>query len=462
MPASRRRLLWLLPLIVVLVAGFFAVRGRHEALRYATVPAGRGDIVDVVGATGLLQAVITVQVGSQVSGTISWLGADFNSTVKKNQVVAKLEPSSFQARLNQAAANLASAKANVDRSQAAIDDAKQKYERAQELAKQQLVPESDLETARATYQSAVAQHQANKAAVKQAEAAVNQAQVDLDHTVISAPVDGVVLARNVDIGQTVAASFQAPVLFVIANDLSRMQVNASIDEADIGRVRVGQEVTFTVDAFPEQNFAGRVEQVRLQPVTAQNVVTYNTIISVDNSSLRLMPGMTATVSVVVRKATNAVRVPTSALRFRPEGYVAPTGAGRPGAAASGAAGGQGGGAGAAARGQGGGFAGGRQGGGQGGPGGIGGGRTGGQGRPGGGEWRGQRPGLVFVLGPDGQPRATPVKLGISDGRFVEVIDGLQEGAPVITGIEEPGRPQVTASPSSTNPFQPGRFQPRSR
>src|SRR5512143_2919246 len=335
MPASRRRLLWLILIPVLLVAAIF-LRGRRGNALYSTVAVDRGDIVDVVGATGLLQAVITVQVGSQVSGTISWLGADFNSTVKKNQVVAKLEPSSFQARLNQAAANLASAKANVDRSQAAIDDAKQKYGRAQELAKQQLVPESDLETARATYQSALAQHQANKAAVKQAEAAVNQAQVDLDHTVISAPVDGVVLARNVDIGQTVAASFQAPVLFVIANDLSRMQVNASIDEADIGRVRVGQEVTFTVDAFPDQNFAGRVEQVRLQPVTAQNVVTYNTIISVDNSSLRLMPGMTATVSVVVRKATNAVRVPTSALRFRPEGYVVPTGSGRPGATAAGA------------------------------------------------------------------------------------------------------------------------------
>ena len=325
------------------VAGFFLLRGRGEAARYATVPAGRGDIVDVVGATGVLQAVITVQVGSQVSGTINWLGADFNSTVKKDQVVARLEPSAFRARVNQAAANLSSAKANVDRSQAAIDDAKQKYERSQELAKQQLVPDSDLETARSNYQSALAQHQANKAAVKQADAALNQAQVDLDHTVISAPVDGVVLARNVDIGQTVAASFTAPVLFVIANDLKNMQVNASIDEADIGRVRVGQDVTFTVDAFPDQAFAGRVEQIRLQPVTAQNVVTYNTLISVDNSKLRLMPGMTATVSVVVRKAENAVRIPTSALRFRPEGFEGRA----PGAASTGQGGG------ATSRGQGG-------------------------------------------------------------------------------------------------------------
>ena len=459
MAASRRRLLWLLPLVVLAGAGFFLLRGRSEAARYSTVPVGRGDIVDVVGATGVLQAVITVQVGSQVSGTISELNADFNSTVKKGQVVARLEPSSIQARVNQAAANLASARANVDRSQAAIDDAKQKYGRAQELAKQRLLPESDLETARANYQSAVAQHQANKAAVKQSEAALNQAQVDLGHTVITAPVDGVVLARNVDIGQTVAASFQAPVLFVIANDLARMQVNASIDEADIGRVRVGQDVTFTVDAFPEQNFAGRSEQVRLQPVTAQNVVTYNTIISVDNSRLRLMPGMTATVSVIVRKAANALRVPTAALRFRPEGYEGAAGGpprggrgrrgtgrrrggARPGRRRCGAKPGR-------PRGRGRRSTGWRR-------------RCarGGDARGGG----GPRPGLVFVLGPDGQPKATQVKLGISDGRFVEVREGLQEGAAVITGIEEPGsRPTQAASPAaSTNPFQPGRFQPRNR
>ncbi len=246
--------------------------------------------------------------------------------------------------------------------------------------------------------------------------------MDLDHTVITAPVDGVVLARNVDVGQTVAASFQAPVLFVIANDLSHMQVNASIDEADIGRVRAGQDVTFTVDAFPEQKFQGRLEQVRLQPVTTQNVVTYNTIISVENPRLRLMPGMTATVSVIVRSRPNALRVPTAALRFRPEGFVDPRAA-----AQRGASGGTGGGAardraehapvrraadahahaGRLRQGRGGGDA---------------------QGGAGGG-----RPGLVFVLGPDGQPKATPVKLGISDGRFVEVVDGLAEGARVVTG-----------------------------
>jgi HlyD family secretion protein len=458
-------LLWLLLIPVILVAAVF-LRGRRGTTRYVTVAVDRGDIVDVVGATGVLQAVITVQVGSQVSGTIKELMADFNSTVKKDQVIARLDPSSFVARVNQSKANLASARANVERSQAAIDDAKQKYDRARELAKQNLVPASDLESARATYEGAVAQHHANLAAVKQANAALNQAQVDFDHTVITAPVDGVVLARNVDVGQTVAASFQAPVLFVIANDLARMQVNASIDEADIGRVRAGQDVTFTVDAFPEQKFEGRLEQVRLQPVTTQNVVTYNTIISVDNARLRLMPGMTATVSVIVRNRPNALRVPTAALRFRPEGFEDRRAAGQRGAAAGPASGvtagtpatggfGPRGGSGELgarsgsergdwrARMQGGSEAGGR---------------TGESHAPGG------RPGLVFVLGPDGQPKATPVKLGISDGRFVELVEGIAEGTLVLTGIEESAgpRPQASASPGTNNPFTPQRPQPRNR
>jgi HlyD family secretion protein len=459
MPASRRRLLWLILIPVLLVAAVF-LRGRRGNTLYVTVAVDRGDIVDVVGATGLLQAVITVQVGSQVSGTISELGADFNSTVKKGQVIARLEPSSFQARVNQARANLASARANVERSQAAIDDAKQKFDRARELAKQDLLPPADLESARATYEGAVAQHHADEAAVKQAAAALNQAQVDLDHTVITAPVDGVVLARNVDVGQTVAASFQAPVLFVIANDLTRMQVNASIDEADIGRVKAGQDVTFTVDAFPDQKFQGRLEQVRLQPVTTQNVVTYNTIITVDNSQLKLMPGMTATVSVIVRSRSNVLRVPTSALRFRPEGFVDQRAASQRGAAQSAAAGGAAAPAGAPAGAEE------RRRTGTGGPGaGFGGARTH---RPGGAEAAPAaggdgRPGLIFVLGGDAQPKPTPVKLGISDGRFVEVVAGVDEGARVVTALESGGaRPQGSASPGTTNPFTPQRPQPRNR
>jgi HlyD family secretion protein len=466
MPAPRRRLLWLLLIPVVLVAAFLTIRARRDTPRYGTVAVDRGDIAELVGATGVLQAVVTIQVGSQVSGTISELHADFNSRVKKGEVIAKLEQSLFMARLNQARANLASAQANVARSQAAIDDAKQKYDRAKELAAQNLVPATDLETARATYEGAVAQHQADMAAVKQAQAAVNQAQVDVDHTVITAPVDGVVLARNVDIGQTVAASFQAPVLFVIANDLAQMQVNASIDEADIGRVRAGQDVTFGVDAFPDDTFHGRVDQVRLQPVTTQNVVTYNTIITVDNESLRLMPGMTATVSVIVRKHENVLRIPAAALRFRPEGYEEARGpaqpvGGRPGAGGgTGPAASPGPGAGAGGQRPGGGFGAG------GGPG-QGGGAArrraqgmGGAGAAGGGAHG--RPGVVFVPGPGDEPKANPVRLGLSDGRYVEVVDGLSEGAKVITGAEDArsaARPQPSAS---TNPFQPQRFQPRTR
>ena len=463
MPAPRRRLLWFLLLPVVLVAAFLTIRARRDTPRYATIAVDRGDVADVVGATGILQAVITVQVGSQVSGTIEHLYADFNSTVKKDQVVAKLEQSLFIARLNQAKANLASARAQVERSQAAIDDAKQKYERARELAAKDLVPPSDLESARATYEGAVAQNAADKAAVKQSEAAQNQAQVDLDHTVITAPVDGVVLARNVDIGQTVAASFTAPVLFVIANDLTHMEVNASIDEADIGRVRTGQDVTFGVDAFPDDTFRGRVEQVRLQPVTTNNVVTYNTIITVDNESLRLMPGMTATVSVIVRRRDKVLRIPAAALRFRPEGYEDTRGT-RP---AGGAPGGMSGPPVAASLGPGA-----RPGGGQG-TGGPGGGAwrrraeggapaTGGAapGRPGGGTGR---PGLVFVLGPGDAAKPNPVKLGLSDGRYIEVVEGLEEGAKVVTGFEDARSPRPQPSASGTNnPFQPGRFQPRTR
>ena len=316
----RRTLLALVALVVVALAVAVVLSRRQAAPKYATAAVDRGDIVETVGATGTLQAVTTVQVGSQVSGTIQSLGADFNTTVKKGQVIARLDPSSFEARVGQAKANLISARANVERARTAVVDGQQKYERAKELAAEQLLPQSDLETAKANYDSAVAQLKANEAAVSQADASVNQAQVDLDHTVITTPIDGVVINRAVDVGQTVAASFQAPVLFIIANDLTHMQVNAAVDEADIGRVKAGEDVSFRVDAYPDRSFAGRVEQVRLQPQTIQNVVSYNTIISVDNAEQKLMPGMTATVSVVVRKAENVLRLPASALRFRPDGF----------------------------------------------------------------------------------------------------------------------------------------------
>ena len=343
MPIRNRRLLiWLSLAILAAAGGWLLLRGGGDAPRYTTGTSDRGDVVEVVGATGTLEAVTTVQLGSQVSGTIQSLNADFNSTVKKNQVVARLDPSLFEARRGQARANLQAAHANVDRARAEVQDNQQKYGRAKELAAGQLLPQSDLETAKANYDAAVAQLKANQAAESQAQANLNQAELDLSHTIITTPIDGVVISRSVDVGQTVAASFQAPILFLIANDLTKMRVNASIDEADIGRVREGQDVSFHVDAFPEREFSGKVEQVRLNPTAVQNVVTYNTIVAVDNHNMLLRPGMTATVSVVVRKAEQTVRVPAAALRFRPEGFQGPqtrrAGAGGPGAGGPGAGG----------------------------------------------------------------------------------------------------------------------------
>jgi HlyD family secretion protein len=451
---------------VAVVAAGLAFRSHDHEVKYVAAPADRGDIMDVVGATGTVQAVQTVQVGSQVSGTIESLSADFNTVVRKGQVIARLDPSLFQARVGQAQANLVSARANVDRSKAAVDDARSKLERAKQLAAEQLLPQSDLDTAQTTYDQAVAQLKASQAAVSQAQASVNQAQVDLAHTIIAAPIDGVVVARNVDVGQTVAASFTAPVLFTIANDLKHMEVNASVDEADIGRVRSGQEVTFRVDAYPDRTFHGRVGQVRLQPTTVQNVVTYNTIITVDNDDGRLLPGMTATVSVIVRKSENALRIPAAALRFRPAGFEAGTrgrraaGAGAPGAAA-------GGGAGRGAR------ASASQGAGA--PGSFSGLRRGGAGGSGGGGPRADsgeagaasgdvRPALVFILNDKGQPEPVRVRVGVSDGQYVEVQDGLAEGARVVVGLEGEGVRTPAARPSgspSNNPFNP-QFQRRQR
>ena len=504
MTAPRRRLLWLLLVPVVAAALYFALRGRGEATQYTFGAVDRGDVVEVVGATGTLEAVTTVQIGSQVSGTIQSLYADFNSQVKKGEVIARLDPAIFQARLGQAEANLVAARANLDRAKATVDDSRLKFERAKELAGQKLVPQSDLDTAKSNYDGAVAAVKAAEAAVSQSVASVNQAKLDLSHTVIDVPIDGVVISRNVDVGQTVAASFTAPVLFTVANDLSRMRVNASIDEADVGRVREGQDVLFHVDAYPERDFWGRVEQVRLNPTTVSNVVTYNTIVAVDNSNLLLRPGMTATVSVQVRKAENALRVPASALRFRPEGFEVPRagrrgpggpggGAGTAEGGASGArpsqaaggdpavagaaqaapapgearpqrtgaaagAGGRPGGPGAWRREAGGGRPGVSAAGGP--PPAPGGGPAGGWG---GGQGRRGRPSTLFVPGPDGKPKAVPVVVGISDGQWVEVREGVEEGATVITGTEIPGAPRgprPSGSPSS-NPFSP-QFQRRQR
>jgi HlyD family secretion protein len=316
------------------VGAWYSQRNKTE-IQVTTAPLSRGDIVDTVGATGTLQAVTTVQVGSQVSGNIQWLGADFNSIVKKGQVIARLDPSLFDAQLNQVQANLAQARANLTKSRSELErtrvqltDAQQKYARAKELASQQLLPMSELDAAKIAVDSAnasLASQQATvvqvQAAVTQSEASVNQSQVNRQHTIIVAPIDGIVTQRSVDVGQTVAASMSAPTLFVIAADLTEMQVNANIDEADVGRIRPGQQVSFRVDAYPTDNFIGTVTQIRLQPVVVSNVTTYGTVITVPNRELKLKPGMTANVKIEIAKRTNALRIPNAALRFRPTNEV---------------------------------------------------------------------------------------------------------------------------------------------
>jgi HlyD family secretion protein len=261
--------------------------------------------------------VTTVQVGSQVSGTVAELYADFNSIVHKGQVIARLDPSLFQTQIDQQQANLIRSEADLERLNVSLDDAKVKLARAEDLRKRNLISQSDLETAQVAARSAQAQLQSQQAQVTQSRASLNQAKVNLEHTVIAAPIDGIVISRNVDVGQTVAASMQAPTLYVLAADLSKMQVVASIDEADVGRIRPDQVVKFRVDAYPTEEFTGAVSQIRLEPVVVQNVVTYNTVIDVPNPQLKLKPGMTANVTVEIARADNVLRVPASALRFRP-------------------------------------------------------------------------------------------------------------------------------------------------
>jgi HlyD family secretion protein len=325
---------WLIAILIiaaVAVLAAFQFKSSDKA-QYFTAKADRGDIRAVVEATGTINAVTTVQVGSQVSGTISRLYADFNSRVKKGQVVAQIDPSLFEGTLLQAKAdyanaeaNLASAKANLEKAKAAEVQTKADYERTLGLTKNGVMSQQQLDLAKANYDSAVAavaaaQAQVTQAAaqVQQKQAAVTVAQTNLNYTTIHAPIDGTVIARNVDVGQTVAASLQAPTLFTIAQDLTKMQVYASTDESDVGMIRNGQVVTFKVDAYPKDTFTGRVSQIRMNATTVQNVVTYNTIIDFDNPELKLFPGMTAYITIPVASAKSVLRVPNGALRYKPD------------------------------------------------------------------------------------------------------------------------------------------------
>src|SRR5688572_9808639 len=315
-----RKILLALVAIVLLGGGAYAYyrySQKPEPPTITTARVTRGDLAETVGATGALQAVTTVQVGTQVSGTIQELNADFNSLVRKGQVLARLDPSLIQSQIEQARANLIRAEADLERLRVSLEDSRTKLTRAKELAAKKLIAQTELEAAEVAVRSAEAQLRSQQAGVTQSQASLRQNQVNLAHTVIESPIDGLVISRNVDVGQTVAASMSAPTLFVLAADLTKMQVLASLDESDVGRIRPGQHVRFRVDAFPTEEFTGNVTQVRLQPTTVQNVVTYQTVIDVPNPELKLKPGMTANVNIEIARRANVIRVPNGALRFRP-------------------------------------------------------------------------------------------------------------------------------------------------
>jgi len=315
--------------IAAVGAGLYLHRG--DPIRYFTAKVQRGEIRDTVDATGTVNAVITVQVGSQVSGTIAFLSADFNTHVKKGDVIARMDPRLFQGAVSQSSADLENARANVlaaeanlTKARAALVQTKAEHDRAVALVEQKIDSQQALELAMANYESARASVDAASATVQQAKAQTSQkaaaltvARTNLEYTVIRSPIDGVVVARNVDVGQTVAASLQAPTIFTIAQDLTKMQVYAKVDESDVGRIKMGQAVTFKVDAFPKDVVRGAVSQVRMNPTTIQNVVTYDAIIDFDNPSLRLFPGMTAFVAIPVATADDVVKIPNAALRYKP-------------------------------------------------------------------------------------------------------------------------------------------------
>jgi HlyD family secretion protein len=324
---------WLLLAGAVVAVAFLVVLAvnRTPQIQNFTAKVERGEIHDVVEATGTINAVITVQVGSQVSGTISKLFVDFNSRVRKGDLVALIDPALFKGAVQQAAAdlenaraNLIAARANLEKAQAALVQAKADYDRTVGLTKDGVMSQQQLDLAKANNDSANAAVGGARANVTQAQAQVSQkeaalavAQTNLNYTVIRSPIDGTVVARNVDVGQTVAASLQAPTIFTIAQDLKKMQVYAKTDESDVGNIKVGKEVAFKVDAFPKETFRGMVSQVRMNATTVQNVVTYDTIIDFSNPDLKLFPGMTAYVTIPVATVQNVLKLPNTALRYKP-------------------------------------------------------------------------------------------------------------------------------------------------
>ncbi|MEA3187122.1 MAG: HlyD family secretion protein [Chthoniobacter sp.] len=397
-----KKLILILVVALLVAGGWWFWKSRKTAqTEYQTAPVTRADLTQMVTATGTLNPVLNVQVGSQISGNIQKLFADYNSPVTEGQIIAQLDPAVYQAIVHQAEGDLANA-------QSTFELAKLTSKRKEELVTLHAAPQADLDAATA------ALHQA-ESTVKIKQANLEKSKVDLDHCTIYAPINGIVISRSVDVGQTVAASLSAPVIFTIANDLRNMQIDSNVAEADVGNVETDQTVNFTVDAFPYRTFHGKVVQVRNAPITVQNVVTYDTVIAVNNDDLKLKPGMTANVSVVVAERENALRIPNAALRFRPPEKQDKTA--KPAASAPPA------------------------------PPGARGGRGGGGGR----QRSAPASRTVYVLS-GSEPKGVEVKLGISDGVYTEVVEGLSENQQVITAATSPDAAPAAAT---TNPFGGG-------
>ncbi len=314
-----KKIIFVILLLAIAGGGFAFYKkrfGKGEEQKYRTEKAVRGDIVEAVTATGTVNPISTVIVGTQVSGKIQYIYADYNSPVKKGQIIAQIDPTTFEANAEQARANLLAAQANLKKTEASLIDARRTMERNKELFAKDLIARSDFDTADTNFQSLKAQVAAAKAQIAQAAAALKVSETNLAYTKILSPVDGIIVSRLVEVGQTVAASFQTPTLFNIAEDLTKMQIDSNVNEADIGKIREGLDVEFTVDAYPDITFKGKVWQVRNAPITVQNVVTYDVVIRVDNTDLKLKPGMTANTSVITNKKENILKIPNAALRFK--------------------------------------------------------------------------------------------------------------------------------------------------
>lgn len=314
----KKKGLIILGVILVIIALFSFINMNANKEQYKTRALKKRTIVQSVFASGTVNPVITVSIGSQVSGTIKELYVDFNSEVKKGQLLAQIDPALFEARVNESRASLNNAQANYERVKSVMENDLKTYNRYKALYERKFVAKSELDLAESTYKADVASLNAAKAQIAQAKATLDNNLTNLRYTRIISPVDGIVVSRSVDVGQTVAASFQTPTLFSVAQDLTKMQIDTSVVEADIGRVKVGQDVEYTIDGYPDETFTGKVSQVRISPTTVQNVVTYNVVIIIDNKDLKLIPGMTANVSIITNKKENVLCTDNRALKFSPQ------------------------------------------------------------------------------------------------------------------------------------------------